>query len=172
MPFQTRVAETIIPVARESWYPNQPDALMGHYSLFDMTLRIPKGMKMAATGVLISESNEGGHNVTVWKSEGPQTVAGFSFGKFKEEEARLDKPEYFIQSYANEESPDWVKNLQHKVNGDGPTPAASHDPPQAPRVALGTMSTTVLNKKALAEGELAVMLYSDYFGPPCSNISS
>jgi aminopeptidase N len=28
------------------------------------------------------------------------------------------------------------------------------------------MSTTVLNKKALAEGELAIQLYSDYFGPP------
>jgi aminopeptidase N len=32
-------------------------------------------------------------------------------------------------------------------------------------VALGTMNTTLLNKKALAEGELAVELYSDYFGP-------
>jgi len=32
-------------------------------------------------------------------------------------------------------------------------------------VALGTMSTTSLNKKSLAEAELAVQLYSDYFGP-------
>ena len=27
------------------------------------------------------------------------------------------------------------------------------------------MSTTGLNKKALAEGEMAVQLYTDYFGP-------
>ncbi len=86
------------PVAREDWYPNDPGASFGEYALYDMTLRIPKGMKMAATGVLVSESNEGGQNVTVWKSENPQTVAGFSFGRFKEEEVKLTKPEYFIQS--------------------------------------------------------------------------
>jgi hypothetical protein len=149
------------PVARDDWYPNEPNSGFGDYTLFDMTLRIPKGMKMAATGVLVSESNENGHNVTVWKSEGPQTVAGFSFGRFKEEEAKLTKPEYFIQSYANEESPDWVQGLQHAVSDDLPT-QGSH---MGPQVALGSMSTTGLNKKALAEGELAVQLYTAYFGP-------
>jgi len=135
------------PVARENWYPNDPGGMFGEYVLYDMTFRIPKGMKMAATGVLVSENNEGGQNVTVWKSENPQTVAGFSFGRFKVEEARLTKPEYFIQSYANEDSPDSIEML--KRSG-------------AP---LGSMNTTLLNKKALAEGELAVQLYSDYFGP-------
>jgi hypothetical protein len=149
------------PVARDDWYPNDPGSSFGQYTLYDMTLRIPKGMKMAATGVLVSESNQGGQNVTVWKSENPQTVAGFSFGRFKEEEARLTKPEYFIQSYANEESPDWVNGLQHAVSGDLPTLGSHMGAP----VALGSMSTTSLNKKALAEGELAVELYSDYFGP-------
>jgi hypothetical protein len=149
------------PVAREDWYPNDPDGGMGEYALYDMTLRIPKGMKMAATGVLVSERNEGGQNVTVWKSENPQTVAGFSFGRFKEEEAKLTKPEYFIQSYANEESPDWVNSLQHAVNDELPS-QGSH---MGAGVALGTMSTTSLNKKALAEGEMAVQLYTDYFGP-------
>ncbi|MGB6386924.1 MAG: M1 family aminopeptidase [Terriglobales bacterium] len=133
--------------ARENWYPNNPGASFGEYALYDMTLRIPKGMKMAATGALVSESNEGGQNVTVWKSENPQTVAGFSFGLFKVEEVKLTKPEYFIQSFANEESPDWVESLK-RMGG-----------------AMGTMNTTSLNKKALAEGELAVELYTDYFGP-------
>jgi len=134
------------PIARENWYPNSPGAEFGEYALYDMTLRIPKGMKMAATGVLVSESNEGGQNVTVWKSENPQTVAGFSFGLFKEEEAKLTKPEYFIQSYANENPPDWVDVMRR-------------------RGTLGSMSTVSLNKKALAEGQLAVELYTDYFGP-------
>ncbi|HXY52760.1 MAG TPA: M1 family aminopeptidase [Terriglobales bacterium] len=149
------------PVARDDWYPNQHGVSLGHYALYDMTLRIPKGMKMAATGVLVSESNEGGRNVTVWKSEGVQTVAGFSFGRFREEEKRLSKPEYLIQSYANEESPDWVQSLQQGVNGDLPRQVSHGSAP----VALGTMNTTLLNKKALAEGELAVQLYTDYFGP-------
>jgi len=134
------------PVARDNWYPNDPEGDMGEFALYDMTLRIPKGMKMAATGVLVSENNEAGQNVTVWKSETPQTVAGFSFGLFKEEQAKLTKPEYFIQSYANESSPDWVEAMK-----GGP--------------AMGMMSTTSLNKKALAEGEMAVQLYTEYFGP-------
>jgi len=149
------------PVARDDWYPNQHGASFGHYALYDMTLRIPKGMKMAATGVLVSESDEGGRNVTVWKSEGAQTVAGFSFGRFREEENKLTKPQYLIQSYANEESPDWVQSLQQAVDSDLPRQVSHGGAP----VALGTMSTTVLNKKALAEGELAVQLYTDYFGP-------
>jgi hypothetical protein len=136
------------PIARDNWYPNNPDGALGEYVLYDMTLRIPKGMKMAATGALVSESNEGGQNVTVWKSENPQTVAGFSFGRFKEEEVKLTKPEYLIQAYANEELPDTIAMIQRSGVG-----------------ALGSMSTTQLNKKALAEGAVAVQLYSDYFGP-------
>jgi hypothetical protein len=152
------------PVARQDWYPNDPGASFGEYALYDMTLRIPKGMKMAATGVLVSENNEGGQNVTVWKSESPQAVAGFSFGKFKEEEARLTKPEYFIQSYANDEPPDWVRTLLHSAEANDDLPQLGGHHVGAP-VALGTMSTITLNKKALAEGEMAVQLYTDYFGP-------
>ena len=150
------------PVARENWYPNNPGSSFGEYAAYDMTFRIPKGMQIAATGVRVNESNEGGQNVTVWKSEVPQTVAGFSYGKFKEVESKLDKPEYFIQSYANEQSPDWVDALKLAASaGDDLPNQGSH----ISGVALGSMSTVSLNKKALAEGELAVQLYSDYFGP-------
>jgi hypothetical protein len=146
------------PIARDDWYPNSVGSGFGEYASYDMNFRIPKGMKIAATGALVSDSNDGGQNVTVWKSEAPQTVAGFSIGRFKVEEARLKKPEVFIQSFANEESPGWVTSLQRTVNGDLP----GERPMEA---TLGTMNTTSLNKKALAEGELAVELYTDYFGP-------
>ena len=157
-------AGNYFPVARHDWYPNSPGSAFGEYVLYDMTFRIPKGMKMAATGVLVSESNEGGQNVTVWKSENPQTVAGFSFGKFKEEEVKLTKPEYFIQSYANEASPDWVEGLKHGADGDF-IPNVLERNSLIGGGALGSMSTVSLNKKALAEGEMAVQLYTDYFGP-------
>ena len=150
------------PVARMNWYPNNPGSSLGEYATYDMTFRIPKGMQIAATGMRVSDNNEGGENVTVWKSEAPQTVAGFSIGRFKLEEAKLDKPEYLIQSYANQEPPDWVNSLQHAASGDALPTMGSH---VGAGVALGTMSTTGLNKKALAEGELAVQLYTDYFGP-------
>jgi Peptidase family M1 domain len=144
------------PIAREDWYPN---SAFGDRVNYDMTFHIPKGMRIAATGELVSESNDGGQNVTVWKSEAPQTVAGFNFGRFKEEEAKLTKPEFLVQSFANQDPPSWVEALQHR--SDLPT-MGSHIEAGA---ALGTMSTTGLIKKALAEGELATEVYTDYFGP-------
>lgn len=33
------------PVARSSWYPNNPNAGLGEYTSYDMTFHIPKGMK-------------------------------------------------------------------------------------------------------------------------------
>ena len=146
------------PVARDNWYPN---TAFGEYSTYDMTFHIPKGMTMAATGELVSENNESGQNTTVWKSEAPQTVAGFNFGKFKVEEGKLDKPPYLVRSFANQEPPDWVQSIQHAASGDDLPSQGSH----MEGAALGTMGTTGLNKKALAEGELAVQVYTDYFGP-------
>jgi hypothetical protein len=127
-----------------------------------MTFRIPKGMKIAATGILVNNSNEGGQEISIWKSESPQTVAGFSIGRFKVEEAKLTKPPMAIESYANENPPDWVNGLQRAVDPGFP---GSLDQTHTTGVALGSMSTVLLNKKALAEGELAVELYTDYFGP-------
>ncbi len=154
------------PVARSNWYPNNPGGSLGEFATYDMTFRIPKGMQIAATGVRLNNSNEGSQNVSVWKSEGPQTVAGFNFGKFKLEEARLQKPEYFIESYANEQSPDWVQALKQAAEGDAlPSARGGFGVQGRPEVALGEMNTTSLNKKSLAEGELAVGLYTDFFGP-------
>ena len=150
------------PVARSSWFPNNPNGALGEYTAYDLTFHIPKGMKIAATGDLVSETNDGGQNVTAWKS-GPQTVAGFNFGKFKAEEVKLTKPDYLVQSYANEELPDWARNLQQLVQGD--PMSGGIDRSHITGFALGTMDTTSLNKKALAEGQIAVQLFTDYFGP-------
>jgi len=148
------------PIARDDWYPNSSHFTLGEYAAYDMTFRIPKGMKIAATGDLVSEQNEGGQNVTVWKSR-PQAVAGFNFGRFKMQESKIEKPEYLVQSYANEEPPDEVRSLLHYAEHDLPT----QGPHMAGSVALGNMSTVPLIKKALAEGTLSVQLYNDYFGP-------
>jgi Peptidase family M1 domain len=151
--------DNYFPIARQDWYPNSISGAFGEYATYDLTFRIPKGMKLAATGALVSDTNEGNQNVTVWKSESPQTVAGFSFGRFQVEEAKLTKPPVLVLSFANEELPASVTQLLHVVNGDLPGQQA------IPGVTLGSMSTTGLNKKALAESELAVQLYTDYFGP-------
>lgn len=131
------------PVARQDWYPNKGGGL-GDYSDFDMTFRIPKGMKMAATGSLVSESTDGGQSVTVWKSDAAQPMAGFQFGRMKEQDAKLTSPDYLIAAYANEEAPNWAEGLK------GGT--------------MGNLSTTSMMKQPLSEAQFAVGLYSTYFG--------
>lgn len=147
------------PVAREDWYPS---AGVGDRARYDMTFRIPKGMKIAATGELLSESHEGGNEVSVWRSEGAQTFAGFNFGRFNQEEVKLTKPEYLVQSFANQDPPSWVDALKRMSEGPMPTVGGMH---VESGTALGSMSTTALIKKALAEGQLATQIYTDYFGP-------
>jgi hypothetical protein len=147
------------PVSRTNWFPNNPGAGFGEYASYEMTFRIPKGMKIAATGEQVSASKDGDHEVTVWKGEVPQTIAGFNFGAFKLEETKLTKPEYIVQSYANENPPNWVESLKHAANGENPGSLGRSD------ATLGSMNTALLNKKALAEAELAVQVYTDFFGP-------
>ena len=134
------------PVAREDWYPNSAYSLLGEYTNYDMTFRIPKGMQIAATGSKVSESVEGNHSVSIWKSEIPITVAGFNFGAFKEESAKLEKPPMNVESYANTAPPD----VAHEALDQG-----------AP---IGSLNTTQLNKRALQEAQFSLQIYSDYFG--------
>jgi len=133
------------PVTREHWYPNSANGHLGEYTTYDLTFRSPKGIKVVATGNPVGEATEGGHEVSSWKSDVPMTVAGFNLGDFKKEESKLDKPEMLVQSYANSGPPNMITGVQNTG-------------------ALGSMSTVLLNKKALAEGVLALRVYSDYFG--------
>jgi Peptidase family M1 domain len=131
--------------ARDSWYPANAGAGLGDYTQFNMIFRIPKGMKMAAAGSLVSEREEGGKSVTVWKSDMAQPVAGFQFGRMKVEEAKLTSPDFLVATYANEEVPDQYKGFQ------GGT--------------MGNLSTVSMMKQPLSEAQYAIKLYTDYFGP-------
>jgi hypothetical protein len=133
------------PVARENWYPANAGARLGDYSNFEMIFRIPKGMKMAAAGSLISETEEGGHAVSEWKSDTAQPLAGFQFGRMKEEEAKLTSPDFLVAAYANDAPPDWAKGMQ------GGT--------------MGSLSTVSMMKQPLSEAQFAIRLYTSYFGP-------
>jgi hypothetical protein len=135
------------PIARDNWYPGQGD---GHFVTYEMTFRIPHDMKMAATGKLLRTLTEGDENVTDWESEAAQTVAGFNFGRFKSEESKDLGGHYVIETDANTMSP------------NGVTPGS----------VTGTLYTPSMMKKASAEAQVALDLYSDYFGTePYSRLS-
>jgi len=160
-------AGNYFPLAREDWYPS---TYFGDYANYEMTFHIPAKLTMVATGKLVSEKEEDG-NVTVWRSEVPMPVAGFNFGKFKKAEAKLANSEFLVESYANEAPPDSVARLtqtnelgefdQHGLGINAGAP-----------MALGSMSTVSLMKVPLAQAQIAVGLYSDYFGPtPFSHLA-
>jgi aminopeptidase N len=119
--------------------------------MYDITFHIPKSLTLAATGTRINERVEGGQSVSQWKSEVPLSVAGFNFGDFKSETAKLEKVGVQVTAFANREIPDSFKTILYSSRGY--------------QSALGSLSTTPMLKKSLAEAALAVELYTDYFGP-------
>lgn len=147
------------PVARDDWY---PAGRKGDYAEYEMTFRIPKGMVMAATGNMVREATEGDQHVFEWKSDGPVSVAGFNFGRMKMVEAKLNN-NFLVRSYANESQPDWVRSLQQSTEPPM-TRAIGPGLSNTPEVALGTMSTLTMMKGPLSEGQVAVPIYTDYFG--------
>ncbi|MGA3125115.1 MAG: M1 family aminopeptidase [Candidatus Korobacteraceae bacterium] len=149
------------PIARSSWYPNTH---LGNYAMYELTLRIPKDLTMAATGTLVSKRIEDNQSVTQWKSDLPLAVAGFNFGDFKSETMKLDKQGVQVTAFANKEIPDIFKRLQIATDPSARL-SANIVRSRSPELTLGSMNTTPLLKKSLAEAELAVQLYTDYFGP-------
>lgn len=143
------------PIARTNWYPSQG---FGSYATYDMTFRVPKGMTMVATGKLLKKIDEGNETITGWTTEFPQAVAGFNFGNFKREEGKPVKQPYLLETFANPNPPDIISSLQHM--DDLPT-LGSHNSPVA---TLGTMNTLGLMKKAMAEAQVSVEIYTDFFG--------
>jgi hypothetical protein len=132
------------PVARGNWYPSRRG--WGDFSTYDMNFTIPKGMQLVASGSPLGDDTAGKSLYTKWKSDKPQPVAGFQFGKFKSEETKIPRLDNFqVVSYANQEMPATFGGLRNVP-------------------LLGAMNTTSLLKKAMAEAELAVQLYTDYFG--------
>lgn len=155
------------PVARENWYPGSGD--FGDMATYEIRLSIPKGMTMAASADKVSDENEGGKNVTEWKSKGEQTVACFEFGRVKRQEAKL-KSGFAVEAYANLEEPDAIKALQHSVEGIGDGAGAGAPGSGVVRasemngVTLDNMSTVGMMSRAVGEAQGSIALYTDYFG--------
>lgn len=141
-------------VARDNWYPNSE---FGDRATYDMTLKTAKDLIMIATGKPISEAKEGDWMVTQWKSEIPLAVAGFNYGKFKKEVVKEERTKYDIESYANKELPDSLKNLQRNVE-------AMENAGVQTSTTLGSLNTVSMMGKARAEAQIAIALYSDMFG--------
>ncbi len=140
-------------VARESWYPNVGGSL-GNYAYYHMTFHTPKYVQVVATGDRVTEKEEGSQKISVWQTLTPIAVAGFNMGQFKSDQSERNK-DVQVVSYANTQLADHFSGLSDR-----------------PGMALGTLSTTGMLKVATSEGDAAVQIYTDFFGPlPYDHVS-
>jgi hypothetical protein len=130
--------------ARESWYPNVRGSL-GNYAYYRLTFHTVKDVEVVATGDRLRDAAEGKSRVSEWQTSSPIAVAGFNLGRFKMDLSERSK-ELQVRSYANAEASDQLAALSNHILG-------------------GTMSTTGMLQQATAEGDAAVQIYTDFFGP-------
>jgi hypothetical protein len=83
--------------ARESWYPHLGDA--ANFSIYQMTMRWPRRLKLAATGTKLDEKEDGDFRVGHWKTDIPAAVAGFNLGEYAF--ASVAAANYSVDVYAN-----------------------------------------------------------------------
>jgi hypothetical protein len=142
------------PVARDNWFPNSQ---LGDFATYEMVFRVPKGLTMVAAAGKVKEVVEGEWAISEWKSRTEQSVSGFNLGKFKTESKKLDPMDFEVHSFANTELPNNIVELQMAVRNaqsQGVNIAAT----------LDSIDLTGMMKKASAEGEIAIRIYTDYFG--------
>jgi len=83
--------------ARESWYPHLGDA--ADFSIYEMTMRWPRRLKLAATGTKLDETDDGDFRVGHWKTDTPAAVAGFNLGEYAF--SSVAAANYSVDVYAN-----------------------------------------------------------------------
>jgi hypothetical protein len=133
-------------VARDNWYPNVRGEF-GNYAQYHLTFHTGKSVEVVATGNRITDKQDGGRRTSVWQTEAPIPVAGFNLGEFK---SNISEPRVGVQvvSYANTELADPYVGLS-----------------KTPGIAVGSLSTTGMLKRATSEGDAAIQIYTDFFGP-------
>jgi aminopeptidase N len=139
--------------SRESWCPNVRGEL-GNYAQYSMTFHTAKSVQLVATGNRVTEKEEGQQKISVWQTLTPIAVAGFNMGQFKSDQSERNK-DVQVVTYANTSLADNYSGL-----------------PNARGMVLGTLSTTGMLKVATSEGDAAIQIYTDFFGPlPYDHVS-
>lgn len=129
-------------IDRSNWYPNI--GFGKDRATFEMTFILNKELTIVATGEKIDEKVNGNIKISKWKSDIPLLVAGFNFGKFKKKEVTEEKSKFKIETYANEELPNTMLEIQ--------------------KMTPGLINPIELLDKARSEAQLSIYIYSTVFG--------
>ncbi len=147
-------------IPRETWYPANANALYAEdRALFDMTFRYPKNYTFVGTGSPTEpETREGDISITKWSSGQTElAVAGFNYGRFKKKAISDKDSGYEVESYANIEVPNELKDIQQQIER---LEAQGYKT----MTTLGSITTTSMAEAALADTQNASRIYNAYFG--------
>ncbi|MGH9713220.1 MAG: hypothetical protein ACRD5M_07970 [Candidatus Acidiferrales bacterium] len=120
-------------IARTSWYPNSFSS--ANYSTYDVTLHVPQGLTLVATGTKTAQRTEGNFDVAQWHTDVPFAEASFDLGELKRVDSALQDQHMTLETYANVAALKLLSSMSNKM------------------------------KRILGEEELAIPLYTDFFGP-------
>lgn len=143
-------------VARSTWY---PVTVFGDRATFRMSLRTPAHLEVVATGQPVSREIRDDTLISRWKSDIPIKAVGFNYGQFKKTVVKDKDLDITIESYANVNMPDKIKELQ--IMADRVERQTGRMLP----LNLGSLDTVRLMDKVQAEAELGLKIYSKTFGP-------
>ena len=147
-------------IPRSTWYPGNANVLFAEdRAIFDMTFRYPKSLTFVGTGAPTApDSREGDLAVAKWSSGQTElAVAGFNYGRFKKKVVSDKDTGYDVEFYANTEIPDELRAIQQQIE-------QAEARGEQTMTTLGSISTTAIADKALADAQNATRIYNAYFG--------
>lgn len=146
-------------IPRLTWYPNNGGTQFGDRATFNITLRYPKASILVGVGALAEpETQDGDSKIAKWTSGQTElAVAGFNYGRFKKKEVMDSDSGYNIEVYANEDLPDDIKALQHRIDQIERAGGLTE-------TNLGAISTTSMADAAISEARNSVRIFNSYFG--------
>lgn len=148
--------------ARTNWYPSRGY----HFTRFDLTFRIPKALRVAATGDLAEETIEGETRVARFRTSSPVRLAGFNLGNF--EEAEAEAKGLRVKVYANRTvEPALLPPPRQIVLTPGTLPRMlRRQPSQVVTITPMPPDPRARMKELAAEMAAAMEWMAEQFGPP------
>jgi hypothetical protein len=155
--------------ARTSWYPNV--GTFTDLATYDLTFHTPQKFQIVASGSPVSDQVQGDQRVSVWKTDHPQRVAGFNYGRFKKVSMTDKDSGMVVDVYTNPGTPNVIRDINkylEAASGEGTSSFLDIDDaseggytgPSHVRVDTGSLA-----QAAIADGVNTARTATAFFGP-------
>jgi len=151
--------------ARESWYPHLGDA--ADFADYDLKMRWPRHLRLAATGARIEEHEEGEFRSGHWRTERPVSVAGFNLGEYAS--AAIVSEKHTVEVFANRQLEEALRSHLGQTSAEilpSPPPfVAQQLPDRQMEIPLPPPSPADALKQLGKEIDSSIRFYETFSGP-------